>query len=226
MSMKRTIAILIAAAFSFAASAQARLIVPEGDFSMGAQFASVSCGSSNSEFMLLLNPIDAEGRATRIAPFFEYSYKDNRAIGARLQFFTGSIAVDKLTLDMLNEGLSFDVGDIDMQMRSFGASVFHRNYYGLDDRGRVGIISEFALGMTSGNTGSSKSMGVSLSYSPGFVFYVMNNVSVSCTLSMASISYNSVKCYSDGIVSGSRSKFGARAGIDILGLNFGMSFHF
>lgn len=220
----RKIAATAAATFAFfcAGAQEGRLIVPQGDYSMGLQFAVANFNSENSELLLLLNPIDASGRATLVAPFAEYSYRDNRSIGARLSFFSGNAVINELGLDMLNDGLSFDLSDIKLGMSSFGISIFHRNYLGLDERGRAGLFAEFALGYTGGTTGDSKSTKLELNFSPGFVFFLMDNVSVSCSLSMAGLNYTSVKT-SDG---GSRSKFGVRAGVDLLGLNFGVSFHF
>lgn len=210
------------------------LFLPERDFSFGAQVATAGISSSNSEFLLLLNPVEADARATLIAPFVEYAYRDNRTIGARVQFLSGDLAIGRLTLDLLNEGLSFDVSDVDTHMSSIGASLFHRNYFGLDAKGRVGLLTEFAFTYSSGRTDFdrsrpmtdySSSSKLGLSFSPGFIFFVMNNVSLSCSLSMLGVNYNTARCFSDGSLSGSRRKFGTRLGPDVAGINFGISLH-
>ena len=210
-------------------------VVPKGDFSVGAQFANLRLDSDNSEIMLLLNPVSAEGRFFQFAPFFEYAYKENSTFGARLHLTNATAVLDQVTIDLLNEGLSFDITDLDTRMKSYGASVFHRNYFGLDPRGRVAVISELALTVSGGRTdydfrnpGSdySTSRKLNFSFSPGLVFYVMNNVSAMCTISMANISYNRVKCFSSGAETGSREKFASRFGVDLTGINFGIAFHF
>ena len=64
------------------------LIIPKGEWQVGAQLSHVSLSSDNSEYMLLLNGLDANGSITKIAPFFAYSYKDNRSIGMKFQYST------------------------------------------------------------------------------------------------------------------------------------------
>lgn len=218
-----------------AASAQAQTMVPKGDFSVGAQFAHFKLDSDNSELMLLVNPVSAQGKISQFSPFFEYAYKDDCTFGAKIQYFSGSAVLDNITIDLLSEGLTFDLSDLNTHMKRFGASVFHRNYFALDPRSRVGIIAEESLSFSEGRTEYDKSQPglnystsnkINFAFSPGLVFYVMNNVSAMLTLSMANVSYNTVKCYTDGSQSGGRSKFAARFGVDLTGINFGVAFHF
>lgn len=234
--MKRIFALLFCIALGAAANARdARVMVPKGDFSMGAQFAHMRLNSDNSEIMLLLNPINAEGKISQVAPFFEYCYRDDCSFGSRLQYVSADAVLDKLTLDLLNDGLSFDVSDLSTRKRSFGLCVFHRNYFALDERSRVAVISEVSLAYTGGRTDFditqpgadySTSRKLNFAFSPGLVYYVMNNVSAMFTLSMANVSYNTVKCYTDGAETGTRAKFAGRFGVDLTGMNFGVAFHF
>ena len=209
--------------------------VPKGDLSAGTQLAFINFSSDNSEYFLMLNPLSAEAKFKLFSPFFEYAYADNGSIGFRLDYSIISAAVDNLTLDLLNEGLSFDVDDLNASTKSAGASIFHRNYFAVDKKERFGFFCEEAFGYRSGRTefylGDSsdsytKSSRVNLSFSPGFVFFVMNNVSLSCSLGMAGVSYNKVSCFNGGSVTGSRQKFAVRFGPDLLGANFGIAFHF
>ena len=233
----RTVRILTAAiaALLVAASANAQVMVFRGDFSVGAQFMHLKLDSDNSEIMLLVNPVSAQGKISQFSPFFEYAYKDDCTFGAKVQYFSGVAVLDNITLDLLSEGLSFDLSDLNTHMKRFGASLFHRNYFALDARSRVGILAEEALSFSEGRTEYDKSKPgmnystsgkLNFSFSPGLVFYVMNNVSAMFTISMANVSYNTVKCYTDGSQSGGRSKFAARFGVDLTGINFGVAFHF
>ncbi|MCQ2179677.1 MAG: hypothetical protein MJY91_06235 [Bacteroidales bacterium] len=229
--------ILLAAmsALLMAAAANAQVMVQKGDFSVGAQFAHLKLDSDNSEIMLLVNPVSAQGKISQFSPFFEYTYKDDCSFGARVQYFSGAAVLDNITIDLLSEGLSFDLSNLNTHMKRIGASVFHRNYFALDPRSRVGIIADESLSFSEGRIeydNSKPGMNYSTSgklnfaFSPGLVFYVMNRVSAMLTISMANVSYNTVKCYTDGSESGGRSKFAARFGIDLTGINFGVAFHF
>lgn len=229
--------ILLAAmsALLMAVAANAQVMVQKGDFSVGAQFAHLKLDSDNSEIMLLVNPVSAQGKISQFSPFFEYTYKDDCSFGARVQYFSGAAVLDNITIDLLSEGLSFDLSNLNTHMKRIGASVFHRNYFALDPRSRVGIIADESLSFSEGRIeydNSKPGMNYSTSgklnfaFSPGLVFYVMNRVSAMLTISMANVSYNTVKCYTDGSESGGRSKFAARFGIDLTGINFGVAFHF
>lgn len=222
-------------ALLMAAAANAQVMVQKGDFSVGAQFAHLKLDSDNSEIMLLVNPVSAQGKISQFSPFFEYTYKDDCSFGARVQYFSGAAVLDNITIDLLSEGLSFDLSNLNTHMKRIGASVFHRNYFALDPRSRVGIIADESLSFSEGRIeydNSKPGMNYSTSgklnfaFSPGLVFYVMNRVSAMLTISMANVSYNTVKCYTDGSESGGRSKFAARFGIDLTGINFGVAFHF
>lgn len=237
MSKASIITVLVTALLMapFCASAQdGRLFIPKADFSAGAQFASMSIDSDDSDFMLLLNPVTASGSVTMIAPFFEYAYKDNHSIGLRLHYMTGSAQIDDMNIDLLNEGMSFGFGGVGANMNTFGASFYHRNYFALDEKGRLGVILEEAMSYSGGRTSPgedssddyTRSDRVKLSFSPGMEFFVMNNVSVMLTLSMGNISYSSAKCWSGGNETGSRERLAARFGIDLLGTGFGVAFHF
>lgn len=234
--MRRLTFILTVMLATLSIDAAAReTFVPKGDLSAGTQLAFINFNSDNSEYFMLLNPLSAEAKFKLFAPFFEYAYADNGSIGFRLDYSIITAAVDNLTLDLLNEGLSFDVSDLNANTRSAGASIYHRNYFGVDRKNRFGFFCEESLGYKSGRmefyTGDSadnytKSSRFSLSFSPGFTFFVMNNISVSCSVGMAGVSYNKVTCFKGGSPTGDRQKFAVRFGPDLLGANFGIAFHF
>lgn len=234
--MRRLLIIISALLLAAAPRAAARpLFLPKGDLSAGAQVGFISFNSDNSELLLLLDGMDAKAGYKRFAPFFEFAYADDRSFGFRLDYSILTAAVDNLTLDLLNDGLSFDVSDVAARTRSAGASVFHRNYFGLDDRSRFGFFLEESLSYASGlmqiDAGSgtdafTSSARVKLSFSPGFEFFVMNNISVGAYISMAGVTYNKVSCHEGDSVTGTRQKFAARFGPDLLGAGFGISFHF
>jgi hypothetical protein len=66
---------------------------------------------------------------------------------------------------------------------------------------------------------------MSLSFAPGIVYFPMNNVSIQACVSLAGISYNDVKAYDQGVVSGSRQAWKAHASLSVLDLSFGLTVH-
>lgn len=240
MRLRLLFACICALSFASLASAQEqkddkRVFIPRGDLGVGAQFASMSLDSDNTEWMLFFNPISAKGRISSIGPFIEYAYRDNRTAGVRLSYTSGNASVDNITLDLLNEGMSFELSDVDGELTALNATVFHRNYFGIDRMRRLGFVVEGGLAMGRGNTqfkprdsepSKSSYFRVKAYFSPGLVFYVMDNISILGTISLANVSYTKGDSYENGVRIGGREKFGAKAGMDLLGIWFGASIHF
>lgn len=231
--MKKISVVILALALSIHAMAQQMpAFIQKGNLSIGAQIAHTRLESDNSDILLLLNPLTVSGKATLLSPSVQFAYRDNRAVGLRLSFFDTQLELDNLTIDLLNDDMQFEIDSFTAAMSTFGGSVYHRSFYGLDSKNRLAAFTEFALAFTGGQSdygqdGSySKSFKSKLSFSPGILFFVMNNVAASFSLSMASISYNSVKCLSGGEVTGQRSKFGTKLGPELTGINFGVSVFF
>lgn len=210
-------------------------IAPKGEWQVGLQGMYLNLSSDNSEYMLLLSGIDAKASMFRVTPLVSYTYMTNQSVGLKLQYTQIDGMVDAATLDLLNDGLSFGVNNVNAHMRTFSAAVYHRSYIGLDNRGRVGLIYDFTLGysrgrsvMGIGDPGDSYSLNnqFKLTFSPGFVFFAMDNVSAHVTLSVADLSYNNVRAYSGGSLSGTRDFWRAQLKLNALDLNFGLAFHF
>ena len=209
------------------------LIAPKGEWQCGLSVMYVDFSTANSEYMLMLQGLDANASMLRLAPEGAYTYAHNRAIGARFQYTNINGMVDSATADLLGN-LSLSVSGINAMSRSMGGSVYHRTYVGLDNRGRVGIFWDYILGYTrsktqfyTGTDSSSYSLNnkMSLSFAPGIVYFPMNNVSVQACVSLAGLSYNNVQAYDQGAVVGSRQAWKAYASLSVLDLSFGITVH-
>ena len=214
-------------------SLKSYVIVPKGEWQMGATIAYMDVSANDSEFMLILNDANTGASVLRLAPAVSYTYKDNQSVGFRFQYTSANCAVDAATLDLLGN-FSAEVGDIHARTRSYGGHLYNRSYLGLDNRGRVGLFMDTSIGYTRSKTVAymgdpSDSYAVndklSLNFSPGAVYFPMNNVSVHVALSLADLSYNRSVAYNDGEVSGTRNFFRAQTKLNLLAMNFGLSFH-
>lgn len=209
------------------------LIAPKGEWQCGLSVMYADFSSNNSEFMLLLQGVDANASMLRLAPEGAYTFADNHAVGARFQYTNINGMVDSATADLLGN-LSMDVSGLNAQSRSMGGSVFQRTYVGLDRYGRVGIFWDYVLGYTrsktqfyTGEASSAYSLNnkISLNFAPGIVYFPMNNVSIQVCISLAGLSYTNVKAYDGGQVAGSRQAWKAHASLSVLDLSFGLTVH-
>lgn len=211
------------------------LIIPKGEWQLGMQISHVSMSSDNSEYMLLLKNINANGSITKIAPFIAYSYHSNRSIGLRFQYTTANGVVEQGDLDFLSDDLSFHVEDISANMTSFQTAVYHRSYIGLDNKGRIGLFNDITLGYTNSKTEFiyneatedtyAKSDQLKLSIHPGIVIFAMNNISTHVSVGIGGVSYNKTKYIKDGETIGTRDFSKANFKLDILDISIGLSIH-
>lgn len=211
------------------------LIIPKGEWQLGAQISHVSMSSDNSEYMLLLNNINANGSITKVAPFVAYSYRNNRSIGLRFQYTSASGNVQNGDLDLLSDDLNFHIEDIHADMSSVQTAIYHRSYIGLDNKGRIGLFSDIMLGYTSSKTcfiyneqtkdAYTKTDQVKLSLHPGIVVFAMNNISTHVSMGIGGVSYNHTKYIKGGEVIGTRDYSKANFKLDVLDISIGLSIH-
>lgn len=208
-------------------------LIPKGEKLAGVQFAYLNLSSANSEYMLLVNGLDAKASFGTVAPMLAFAYAPNRVLGVRGGYSFANGQIDATTLSLLNDGLDFDLSDFSASSRSNHVSVFHRSYIGLDKSGILGLYAEIAATYGSSKTsfGSSVddySMGrrVKLSFSPGVVFFPNQYFSTHVGLSLASVGYDTASFVKDGVANGSKSSFKAQASLDLLGIDLGIVVHF
>lgn len=209
------------------------LIAPKGEWQCGISVMYADFSSKNTEYMLLLNGVDAGASMLRLAPEAAYTFADNHAIGAKFQYTNVNGMVDAATADLLGN-FEMSVENLHANTRSAGASIFQRTYVGLDNHGRVGIIWDYILGVTrsksqfyTGDSSDAYSLTkkIHLGFAPGIVYFPMNNVSIQASISLADLSYSNISAYDDGKVVGTRHAWKALASLNLLGLNFGLTVH-
>jgi len=205
--------------------------IEKGEKMVGMGIIYTSFDSRNSEILLMATNMTATGNLFRIRPYFAYAYMDNAAVGFRLKYATANLNLDNVNLSLGSEELSTTLKDVKGKYNSFGASVYHRNYFGLDRKGTVGLFCEFELGYAYNridtaegtyNTGSR----VDLVFSPGLVLYILPFVSVEFSVGLADITWYSSKSYVNNAVQGNLSRFSGGVRPNLLNFNFGISYMF
>ena len=214
---------------------QQHLIIPKGEWQVGALISHVSFSSDDSEYLLIVQNLDANGSITKVAPFVAYSYRDNRSIGIKLQYSSANGNIREGDLDFLSDDLNFSVDDIRANMSSFQTAVYHRSYIGLDDRGRIGLFNDISLSYTNSKTvftynaetadTYTRSNQIKLSLQPGIVVFAMNNVSTHVSIGIGGVSYNNTKYIKAGEVIGTRNYSQAKFKLNVLDINIGVTIH-
>ena len=206
-----------------------RLIAPKGEWQCGLAVMYADFNSTNADYMLILQGLNAKASFLRIAPEAAYTFKNNHSIGARFNYTRVAGMLDSATLDLLGN-LSLSAGDVDAVTSSMGGHIFQRTYVGIDKQGRFGIFWDYVLGYTRSRTQlTAPSYSVkdkfSLSFAPGVIYFPMNNISIHASISIADLSYASTTAYENSEVVGTHQGWRAQAGLNLMNLNFGLTLH-
>ncbi len=211
------------------------VFMPKGDFSAGVSFFYVDLFSDNSEYMMLLQNLNANATAMSLSPYLDYTYRDNRSVGLRVKYTSANGGVESADLSMLSDDLSFSLSDIASSARSFQAEVFHRSYAPIDARSRFGVFMDISLGYQHTRTQFSydqKSLGtyssadkLKFAVHPGLMVFVTNSISTQVSIGIGGANYNHIDYISGGEVTGTRDFSRVRFMLDVMDIAFGLSFH-
>ena len=208
------------------------LIAPKGEWQCGIAVMYVDFSTADSDYMMLLQGLNANASMLRLAPEAAYTFAKNHAVGVRFQYTNIDGMIDSATADLLgNLSLSFE--NVHALSRSMSGSVFQRTYVGLDPKGRVGVFWDYVLGYTRSQTqfssGGPASYSINnkfhLGFMPGIVYFPMNNMSVQACICLAELSYNNVRAYEDRKMTGGRQAWKAQASLNLLDISFGLTIH-
>lgn len=209
------------------------LIAPKGEWQCGLSVMYADFSSSDSEYMLLLQGLNANASMLRLVPEAAYTYTKNHAIGVKFQYTNMRGMLDSVTADLLGN-LSMPFENVSALSRAMSGSIYQRTYFGLDKQGRVGLFWDYILGYSRTKTQFSLDKPTSaysikqkyhIGFAPGIVYFPMNNVSIQAGICIADFSYNRVNAYEDGQIVGTRAAWKARASLNLLDLNFGITIH-
>lgn len=206
-------------------------VLEKGETAAGLGILSANLNEDNSGYLLLVKNLEGGGEVFYFRPSLAFAYKDNASIGFRIVFGSASLDLSNADVRLLSDDVSANLKDLDVNFRSFGGAVFHRNYFGLDSRGTAGLFCEYQLGYsgTSINygTGGKNAVGqFKLLFSPGFILYILPMVSVEGSIGIADLTYIKSGSHDGSGNDGSFHRFGGGVKPNLLNSNFGISYHF
>ena len=242
--MKKTLtyslALVASLLFCIQASSQEyrkdRLFMPKGTSSGGLQISYVDLSSIDSDIFLIVDGLNAEGTMMSVAPFFSYTYKDNKAVGLKLKYSKGSGGISDVDLSLLSDDPLLSLEDIKASTRNIQLQFFQRSYLGLDQNGRFGLFNDLVLSY--GTSRSSFSVGeknldaytntekVKLGICPGIMIFILNNISTHVSMSIGGVSFTHTENFKDGVLSGSRDYTKAHFAPDVSDISMGLTVYF
>ncbi len=213
--------------------------VYKGEVMMGITASYGTITSDDSDFLLILEHINAEGTVATVNPFFGYVYSDNHAIGVRFgyRYIDGNIGNLGFNLGEQND-LTGSLENMSLKSDNFSFGIFHRSYVGLDKRGRFGLFAEIEAAIETGTSTFSYMSGdelkhtdsetfkAKLSFNPGVAVYIFPNVCGTLSFGLGGVQYSKVKQKdANGVTTGTRDASKMRFRLNLADINIGVTIH-
>lgn len=211
----------------------------KGEVVMGLTASYGTLSSDDTDYMIILDNINASGTVATVKPFLGYFYRDNNCIGVRFGYrhVGGSLNDVRFDLGESND-ISMDIPYLDMSSDNYSFGLFHRSYAGLDHKGRFGLFAEFELSFSTGTSDFayesdgairrtfSDNTRVQLMFNPGAAVYIFPNVCATVSFGLGGVQYTSVTQKDEaGNKIGSRKASNMKFKLNIAAINIGMNIH-
>lgn len=212
------------------------LFIPKGQVLAGVALSYANLDSNDSQFMLMIDGLDAKCSMTRISPFIGVSYAKNQVLGARFAYQTTQGKVDNVSLQAGdNEDYTFTLSNVDLSQRSYAGALFHRAYIGLDLRGRFALYNEtrveFTYGQNSFSYGENtldqytKNRQVGVTFHPGVAVCIMNNVSMHASVGIGGVRLSDSRIFDGAEMIGKRMAMNANFRLNLMDISLGITLH-
>lgn len=212
-----------------------RLFISKGEVGTGIQFSYLDLSSSDSEFLMLIQNLNAHGTMFSVAPTISYAVKDNAAIGLKIKYSNTSAGISEADFSLLSDDLALNIENVKGYSNAIQSAVFYRSYVGLDNQGRFGLFTDISLAYSHNKTSfsyNSESMDsytlankLKLGIHPGLEVFVMNNISTHFSIGIGGISYTNTKYFKNNEFVGQRNVSKARFMLDVTDISMGMTIH-
>ena len=214
----------------------------KGEVIMGLTASYGTMSSDDTDIMLILDGIDADGTVATVKPFIGYFYRDNNCLGVRFGYrhMDGNLDAARYDLGESNDA-SGSIPKVNFNSDNYSFGIFHRSYAGLDPKGRFGLVAEFELSLSTGTsklsyqpdtasdnmkTTLSDNTQLKLAFNPGAAVYIFPNVCATLSFGLGGIQYTSVTQKDDaGNKIGTRKASNMRFRLNVAAINFGMTIH-
>lgn len=211
----------------------------KGEVIMGLTASYGTLSSDDTDIMLIVDGIGADGSVATVKPFVGYFYRDNNCVGVRFGYRHMGGTLDSGNYDFgESNDLTGALPYLDLASDNYSFGIFHRSYAGLDPKGRFGLFAEFELSMSTGSTNFAYESGdrikrtysdntqFKLAFNPGAAVYIFPNVCATLSFGLGGIQYTSVtQKDAEGHKIGSRKASNMKFKLNIAAINVGMTIH-
>ena len=184
----------------------------------------------------LLDGVSGNMTSCGIAPAVSYFIADNTSVGLRFDYSKSVLGLGSASL-ALGDLMSLDINDVNYLKQSYSGSLTLRHYMSIADSRRFAIFVEgrgtlgYAQSMNYQREGDDKYgtyqdiYKASLSLVPGVVCFMMDNAAFEVSVGVLGFDTQKVKQLTNQVEYSEMKSSGANFKINLLSVNFGMSFY-
>lgn len=208
--------------------------MPKGQtmFGLDASFWNFDSQESKLLFAYLDN-FTFNAKTVSVNPFIGYFFKDNQAIGMKWGYRQTSGKLENVSVK-IDDDVNFSLKDLGLKEEIYSCTFFHRSYIGLDAGKRFGLFNETSLSIGYGKSvftrgadealkeTTTKILEARLGISPGLAVFIMENVSVECSIGIMGLKYRQENQKNNQGEKGQHLNGGANFKINLFDLNLGL----
>lgn len=226
----------------------ASVFIPKGSIGAGValSYSNYNIGNAADDMgyrMLfsLVQGLNGNMMTLGVAPQVSYFIADNLAIGVRFDYNRSNLGLNKADL-ILTSDLGFSLSDFRYFKQSYTGAVTLRNYIPFGNSKRFAMFAELRAlgGYAQSETYMMKNMEDGSPYKdgtyqdiynfeigvvPGISAFVTNEVALEVSVGLLGFNYQKVKQTANQVYTSEMEKSGANFKINLLALNFGLSFY-
>lgn len=208
--------------------------MPKGQTMVGLDASFWTFDSRESKLLFAyLDNFTFNARTVSINPFIGYFFKDNQAVGMKWGYKQTSGRLDNASIK-IDDDVNFSLKDLGLKEEIYSCTFFHRSYIGLDAGKRFGLFNETSLNVGYGKSvftrGADETLKETttnivearLGISPGLAVFIMENVSVECSIGVMGLKYRQEKQTNNLGENGKHLNGGANFKINLFDLNLGL----
>jgi hypothetical protein len=209
--------------------------MPKGKWMFGTDFSFWDYNSEDSKLLFTyLDNFDFEARTINVAPFIGYFFKDNQVVGVKLGYKHTDGHLGNVSFK-IDDDVNFTLKELKLKEELYNCTFFHSSYIGLDPGKRFGLFNETNLRLGFGHSEFTRGSGESLKntktnifeaqlgINPGVAVFIMQNVSVECSVGVIGLKYRKESQVNNLGEKGSRTNGGANFKINLFDINLGLT---
>lgn len=192
--------------------------------------------------LLIIKDFQSVGNTLNISPMVHYVFANNQSIGIRFQYKRNWLRIDDISLSLGDIADGLAIAPFEYMNHTYMGYLSYRYYLGLGANKRFILFNEVQAGIGGGQqkelSGKSedpnekyadgtyqKTFNLKIGLMPGMIAFITNELAVEVAVGLMGFNYQNITQTTNQTIHGSRKTSSISTKIDLLAINFGMTFY-